>query len=58
MKKFSSYAILFAFSILILILSSCSPSGNATNDVNKANNSASADNIKTDKIYFLELGSD
>lgn len=58
MKRFSNYAVLFVFSILMLMLPSCSPSGNAANDINRANDSASADNIKTDKIYFIELGSD
>lgn len=58
MKKISGYAILFAFLSLTLISSSCSPSGNSANDVNKANDSASADIIKTEKVYFIELGSD
>ncbi|MDD3803384.1 MAG: thioredoxin family protein [bacterium] len=58
MKRGVQFIIIASLATTMMILPSCTPSENVTNDVNKSNNASVSSNIKTSNVYFLELGSD
>lgn len=58
MKRIFRFVIIASLAAMMIILPSCTPSENVTNEVNKSDNKSASSNIKTSKVYFLELGSD